>query len=67
MNLGIKGLKLKKRSVTAARVRPWNLTQENSFKLSEKIKSEASWKFIEDADAMWEGMTQCIRKSAKEV
>ena len=40
---------------------------ENANKLGEKIKSEANWRLIEDADAMWEGMTQCIRKSAKEV
>ena len=32
-----------------------------------KIKSEASWRLIEDADAMWEGMAQCIRKLAKGV
>jgi len=55
IDVEIKGFKAKKRSVSAARVKWWNLTKENAFKLSEKIKSEASWKLVEDADAMWEG------------
>ena len=67
MDLGIRGCKATKRSVSAARIRWWNLTKENAFKLSEKIISEASWKLVKDADAMREGMAQCIRRSAKEV
>jgi len=39
MDLGIKGFKEKKRSVSVATVR---LTKENACKLSEKIKLEAS-------------------------
>jgi len=42
MDLMIKSFKLKKRSRGVARVRWWNLTRENTTKLSEKIKSEAS-------------------------
>jgi len=67
MDLVIKSFKVKKRSGSVVRVRWWNLTRENATKLLEKIKSEASWKLIEDVDAMWEGMTQCIRRLAKEV
>ena len=67
MDLVIKSCKVKKRSEGVARVRWWNLTRENATKLSEKIKSEASWKLIKDADAMWEGMAQCVRRSATEV
>jgi len=37
------------------------------IKLSEKIKSEASWKVIGDVDEMWKRMAQCIRRSAKEI
>ena len=28
---------------------------------------KGSWKLKEDVDAMWKGMAQCIRRSAKEV
>jgi len=40
---------------------------ENATKLSKKIKSETNWKLVRDVDAMWEGMTQCLGKLAKEV
>ena len=46
MDLRSKGFKEKKRSAGIARVRWWNLTRENAIKLSEKIKSEASWKLV---------------------
>jgi len=52
MDLVIKSFKVKKRSGGVARVRWWNLTRVNVTKLSKKIKSEASWKVIGDADAM---------------
>ena len=55
LDLVIKSFKVKKRSGSVVRVR-WNLIRENTAKLTEKIRSEASWKLIEDADAMWEGM-----------
>ena len=55
MNLVIKSFNAGKRSVGVARVKWWNFTKVNAIKLSEKIKSEASWKSVEDADAMWEG------------
>jgi len=61
MDLMIKSFRGKKRSGGVARVRWWNLTRENATKLLEKIRSEASWKIIEDADAMWEGVAQYIR------
>ena len=67
MDLVIKGFKVKKRSGGAVRVKWWNLTKENAVKLAEKIKSEASWEVTEDADAMWDGVAQCIRRSAREV
>jgi len=57
---------VKERSGGVTRVRWWNLTIENVTKLSEKIKLEASWKVIGDANAMWKGMAQCIRRLTKE-
>jgi len=67
MDIMFKSFNVKKRSVGMARVIWWNLTKENATKLSERMKSEANWKLVEDADAMWEGMTKCIRRSAQEV
>ena len=67
MDLVIKNFKVKKRGGGVARIRWWNLTRENATKLSENIKSEASWKLVRDADVMWEGMAKCIRRSAKTV
>ena len=64
MDLVTKSFKVKKRGGGVARVRWWNLTRENAIKLAEKIKSEASWELIENADAMWDGMAHCIRRSA---
>ena len=56
VELMIKSFRVKERSGGVTRVRWWNLTIENVTKLSEKIKSEASWKVIGDANAMWKGM-----------
>jgi len=67
MDLEMKSFKVKKRSGGVARVRWWNLTSENATKLAEKIKSEANWELIDNADAMWDGMAQCICRTAKEV
>ena len=39
MDMGIKSLKAKKRSVGVSRVRWWNLTREKATKLSKKIRS----------------------------
>jgi len=52
MDMGIKSFKAKKRSVGVARVRWWNLRKENATNFLERIKSEASWKVIDDADAI---------------
>ena len=35
--------------------------------LSERITEEGAWWRVEDADAMWEAMVDCIRRSAKEI
>jgi len=67
MDLVVKNFKVKKRGGGFGRIRWWNLTRENATKLSEKIKLETNWKLVGDADAMWEGMAQCIRRSAREV
>ena len=67
MDLVIKGFKAKKRSGGVVRVKWWNLTKENAVKLAEKIKAEASWEVTEDAGEMWDGVAQCIRRSAREV
>ena len=49
------------------RVKWWNLTRENAMKLSARIIEEGAWRRVEDSDLMWEVMTDCIRKSAKEI
>ena len=67
MDRVIKNCKVKKRGGGIDRIRWWNLTRENVIKILEKIKSETNWKLVGDADVMWEGMAQCIRRSAKEV
>ena len=67
MDLIIKNFKVKKRGGGVARTRWRNLTRENATKLLEKIKPETNWKLVGDIDAIWEGMAQCIRRSAKEV
>ena len=67
MDLVIKNFKVKKRGGGIARIRWWNLTRENVTKLSEKIESETNWELVRDANAMWERMAQCIRRSAKEI
>jgi len=67
MDLVTKRLKVKKRSGGAVRVRWWNLTTENAAKLSEKIRAGVNWELTENADAMWDGMAQGIRRSAEEV
>jgi len=67
MDLVFKSFRVKKRRVGDARIRWWDINKEKAAKLSEKIKREGSWKLIEDADAMWERMAQCIRRSAKEL
>jgi len=36
-------------------------------KLAEKIKIEGNWGLEGDANKMWEEMTDCARRSAKEV
>jgi len=63
----IQGFNVKKRNGGVVRVKWWNLTKENVVKLVGKIKSEASWKLTGDADEIWDGKAQCIRRSAREV
>jgi len=48
-------------------VRCWNLKGEKALKLSEKIKSEGKWRLDGDSNRIWEDMTNCIRRSAREV
>jgi len=48
-------------------VKWWNLKEENAIKLSKKIKSEGKWKLDEGSSRIWEEMTDCIRRSAREV
>ena len=60
MDVGIKRLKLKKKTVGKPRVRRWNLTRENTAKLSNWIKTGGSWKHVEAANIMWATMVECI-------
>ena len=48
------------------RVKWWNLTKDSAMKLSDRIMEEGAWKRATDADTMWEVMTKCIQRSAKE-
>jgi len=50
MDVKIKSSKARKTCIGDPRVRWWNLTNENTTKLSEKIKAEGSWRQVEDAD-----------------
>jgi len=61
----IKSSKIKKRSVRDPRVRWWNLTRENTDKLSGKIIVEGDWRPIKDAYIMWEAMVKSF--TAREV
>ena len=67
MDVKFKCSKWKKRSVGDAGVKWWNLTKENAMRISERITEEGAWRQVEDADKMWEAMTDCIRKSSKEI
>jgi len=60
-------VKWKRRGVMDLRVKWWNLTKENAMKLSTRITEEGAWRRVEDLDMMWEAMTNCIRKSTKEI
>jgi len=35
--------------------------------LTERITEEGAWRWVEDVDTMWKALTDCIRRSAKEV
>ena len=57
----------RKRNGGCYKVRWWNLKGANVGKLAEKIKSEGDWKSDGDSSKIWEGMADCIRRSAREV
>ena len=57
----------RKRSVGVYKIKWWNLIGENVTKLSEKIKIEGTWRLEGDINKIWEGMTECIRRSTREV
>ena len=44
-----------------------NLKGANVAKLTEKIKREGKWKLKGDLSTIWEGMADCIRRTAREV
>jgi len=67
MDVEIRGAIRRKRNVGVYKVKWWNLNGENAIKLSEKIKSEGRGKLGGDSSRIWEEMTDCIRRSAKEV
>jgi len=67
LDVEIRGAISRKRKAGASKVRWWNLKGENVVKLSEKIKSEGKWKLDGDSSRIWEDMTYCIRRSAREV
>ena len=67
MNVSIKSSKVKKRLTGELKVRWWNVTGENTAKLSEKIVADGNLRRLEDVDQMWEVLAECIRGSTKEV
>ena len=67
LNVEIIGAIRRKRKIGAYKVKWWNLKGENAMKLLEKIKSEGKWKLDGDTSRIWEEMTDCIRRLAKEV
>jgi len=67
LDVELKCPKWKKMSVGEPRVKWWNFTKENARKLAERINEEGALRGAEDADPMWEAMTVCIHRSAKEI
>ena len=59
--------KRKKRRVGDPRVKWCTLTKENAGLIAERITEEGAWRKAEDADSMWEGFADCIRRSAKDI
>ena len=41
--------------------------KETAIFLAERITEEGIWRRVEDAHKMWEAITDCIRRSAKEI
>jgi len=67
MDVEIRTVIRKKRTVGAYKVKWWNLNDENVTKLSEKITTEGKWRLEGDLNRIWEEMAECIRRSAREV
>jgi len=67
MDVEIMSVIKKRRTVEVYKIKWWNPTGENVATLSEKIKTEGKWRLEGDANKIWEGMAECIRKSAREV
>ena len=42
------------------RVKWWTLMKENATLLSKRITEEGAWRWVEDTEAMWEAMEDCI-------
>jgi len=59
MDVEIKSSKKKKRSVRDPKDRWSNLMKKNVIKFSKKVKEEGNSRKIEEADRMWEEMTEC--------
>ena len=67
MDVEIKSLRRKKRKIVDSRAKWWNPTSEHAAKLVEKVKAEGNWNLAGDADTLWGGMVECIRKSTTDV
>ena len=59
MDVEIKSSKKKKRSVRDPKDRWSNLMKKNVIKFSKKVKEEGNSRKIEEADRIWEEMTEC--------
>jgi len=67
LDVEFKWSRWKKRGVGDHRVKWWKLIKENTMKLSERITEERAWRQVEDVDAIWKTMIECIRRSMKEI
>lgn len=65
MDVEIKNLKEKKRSVGDFKVKWWNLIGENVTKLSDKNKGEGNRELARDANTMWEEIDRMHSKVGK--
>jgi len=67
MDVEIRSAIRRRRTVRVFKVKWWNLKDENVTRICERIKEEGKWRVEGDSNEIWEGMAECIWRSAREV